>query len=696
MRKNRFLLLVFLIQIVNSNIYAQQISVDSVSLPTIVIKSETLNQQLLEIPSSVAIIDSLELHRGLPVLLTEAFNRNSGVFVQQGALNNSRITLRGIGARAQYSTNRVRAFYGDIPISSADGETLLHDIEPDAVSVVEILKGPAAGHYGSGLGGVIHLIPFSPKHKSAFVKPTFFTGSFGMFKTGVSTGYSNNKNRFFANYTNTQSDGFRENSSYNRKVLTLHGKFHGSTKSDWSILANYIRLKAYIPSSISRTDFENNPEVAASNWKEAKGYESYDRLLMGISHTYSYSPSAKQISTVYTNYRDAYEPRPFDILKQTFSSYGLRSRTVWDTTLLQQPLQTIIGGELMYEYYNGSTFQNLYEAFPGQGSIEGTMLSNISQKRFFWNAFAEISWEPIDNIEIRTGLHHNQTRYQLTDLFLENDPRSTHTFPSIWSPRWSARYTFVKNNAFYTNISKGFSTPTVEESRLPNGDINTALQPENGWNLEFGYKGILWNSLFIEWALYRMLITDLLIAERIAEDQYVGTNAGRTTHDGIEITLRYKASLSNKITLTPYFSGSFHDYRFTDFTDEGVNYNGNRLTGVPSYTANFGIDSSFGENFSFFSNVLFVGDIPLDDANTGATNSYNLINAKMVYDTSLSKNWQLQLQVGVNNIFNTHYAASILPNAIAFGNNEPRYYYPGNPRDFFAGLSISYILGNSI
>ncbi len=49
--------------------------------------------------------------------------------MQQGSLNTNRITIRGIGARSQYGTNRVKAYFNAIPLTSGEGETVLEDID---------------------------------------------------------------------------------------------------------------------------------------------------------------------------------------------------------------------------------------------------------------------------------------------------------------------------------------------------------------------------------------------------------------------------------------------------------------------------------------------------------------------------------------------------------------------------------------
>jgi iron complex outermembrane receptor protein len=49
------------------------------------------------------------------------------------------------------------------------------------------------------------------------------------------------------------------------------------------------------------------------------------------------------------------------------------------------------------------------------------------------------------------------------------------------------------------------------------------------------------------------------------------------------------------------------------------------------------------------------------------------------------------LNAGINNVLDTKYAANILPNAIGFGTAAPRYFYPGNPVNYYGGFSVAYV-----
>jgi iron complex outermembrane recepter protein len=244
---------------------------------------------------------------------------------------------------------------------------------------------------------------------------------------------------------------------------------------------------------------------------------------------------------------------------------------------------------------------------------------------------------------------------------------------------------------FYASVSHGFSTPTVAETLTPDGQINTDLEPEKGFNYEVGFKGNwLNNALYTEVALYTIRVNDLLVAQRVAEDRYVGINAGRTHHNGAEMLISYSIRSGGGIQLRPYVNAAFNFFEFEEFRDRENDFSGNRLPGVPDYTVNFGLDAGY-DNFRFFSNLLAVGEIPLNDENNAFTDPYKVMNLKVIYDLPLMRTLDLNLSAGVNNVFDEHYAASVLPNAVGFGGAAPRFYYPGNDRNYFVGVGLNYI-----
>ena len=126
----------------------------------------------------------------------------------------------------------------------------------------------------------------------------------------------------------------------------------------------------FIPSSINETDLKNNPEKAASTWVAAKGYESYDKFLLGLGYDHRFSERWSLQTSIFSNFKKAYEPRPFDILEDKTNSVGFRSNANYATQLFALPFELSFGTELLSENYEFALFKNLYQSQPGKGSIQ--------------------------------------------------------------------------------------------------------------------------------------------------------------------------------------------------------------------------------------------------------------------------------------------------------------------------------------
>jgi len=266
-----------------------QTTKDTTALSEVILIGSPIQNTLQKTASLVGLISAKEISQTDGVILTPLLNKTAGVYMQQGTLNTNRITIRGIGARSQFSTNRVKAYFEEIPLSTGEGETTLEDIDLSVLNKIEIIKGPNSSSFGAGLGGVIHLFGNPASEENSFVKSAKTVGSFGLIKNSFSGQITSSKTNLYANYSNLQSEGFRANSSYYRQSINLFGKHQLSEKGKLNFIGIATRLKAFIPSSINQTDFDNSPEIAAANWAAAEGFESYDKLLLGMGYDHKFS-----------------------------------------------------------------------------------------------------------------------------------------------------------------------------------------------------------------------------------------------------------------------------------------------------------------------------------------------------------------------------------------------------------------------
>jgi iron complex outermembrane receptor protein len=71
--------------------------------------------------------------------------------MQQGALNTIKISIRGIGSRSQYGTQKKKRVFEGIPLTTAEGESTIEDIDLE-LSVVSKSLRTYSTSFGSGFG----------------------------------------------------------------------------------------------------------------------------------------------------------------------------------------------------------------------------------------------------------------------------------------------------------------------------------------------------------------------------------------------------------------------------------------------------------------------------------------------------------------------------------------------------------------
>ena len=689
MNKNYFLIIIFFC--LKSFSQSDTIPKGEI-LKEVTISTFHINDSLLNAPASIGILNEKDLQSNNHTDISTAINRIPGVYMQSANVTTNRISIRGIGARTPYGTNKIRAFYGNIPLTSGNSETTIEDIDLENISQVEIIKGPLSSIYGAGLGGAILIIPKNNSNTNTASISTVH-GSFGLVKNTFNYGLNTKSSSLNISYHTLKTDGWRENSSYNREGITLAGEFFRKEKSKFSYFFNHTYLKAFIPSSINKETFDNNPQAGAPTWVASKGFKQYKSVLSGLSYEFEISKNLNNATSVFINYKDNNEPRPFDVLRQYNFAYGARTAFTGNFTIGKTKSNFNFGLEYFRDDYTGRTLENLYEDNNGLGSLEGNKLTQNNQKRNFYNAFAQMLFAFSEQLELQTGLNINKTVFELDTTFPTEDAfKESYSYDAIWSPQLSFLYKPNRFQTLYISASRGFSLPSVEETLTANGTINSNIKPESGYNFEAGGKFYFLNKrLYTEFSIYSMQIKDLLVAQRIGDDQYVGINAGQTLHQGMELSADYTIKVNNFLAINPFVSASIGKYEFKEFIDNENDFSGNELTGVPANKANAGITFNTKIGLYLSADYQFVDEIPLNDANSVYSDSYEIINLKTGYNFELFKGFTSKIAFGVNNISNERYASMVLVNATAFGNATPRYYYPGLPVNYYGNVSFEYV-----
>ena len=650
-------------------------------------------QRLMDVPASITHIGGITLERMKPAFsLLPALQHAPGVFAHQGATNTSRVTIRGIGARVPYASGKIRAYLNNIPLTNTSGITFIQDIDPASIESMEIIKGPATGAYGAGLGGTIVMTARRPAIRHSGVQNQLQIGSFGLLRNTLLADLGGDGRGTTLVYSHVQSDGYRQNNEYQRDAITSVSQFGRGDRSHFTLLMAFSKLKSHIPSSIDSITFMEEPQSAAPNWLKTRGYEDAIRMLGGLNMLHRLHENLLAEVSIFSLWHDEKEMRPFDVFYEERASAGTRFNLRHHRATGDRELEISGGGEILFEKYLYSNHENI----DGEG-VEGQKISDNRERVGSYNFFVQAD-ASLSQWILSAGLNLNHHRLRYDDRFQQGgqDLSGNYDYGLILSPRLSAAYRINGQHSLFATLSHGFSPPSLSETLTPDGRINPDIRPEKSWNMEVGIRGHHFgNRLFFDVSLFHMRVQDLLVAERVAEDAWVGRNAGESLHSGVEAEVHHviwrsrpnAGSASGDLSLRANYAYKY--FHFSRFIDLDQDHSGHRIPGVPRHHLFASLHKEWDRGFDASISWRYVGRMAMNDANTMFYGSYALFDMQVGYKLAHSARWETSVSLLAENLFDRHYASMILVNAPSFG-SQPRYYYPGLPRHYRLAVRFSF------
>jgi iron complex outermembrane receptor protein len=172
-------------------------------------------------------------------------------------------------------------------------------------------------------------------------------------------------------------------------------------------------------------------------------------------------------------------------------------------------------------------------------------------------------------------------------------------------------------------------------------------------------------------------------------------NGGKQNHKGFEALVKfavYQSPAGFVRTIRPFANFSYSHFKYENFSFQKSvtvteDYSGKEVAGVPKVTANLGVDLSM--RYGFYANAMYSykDAFPITSDNLFYTTSYNLLNAKIGIQRSVTKCFDIDVFLGIDNITNTQFPYMV------FINQLPDAYLPAPLKaNYYGGLRIKYIL----
>src|SRR5688572_27235509 len=239
---------------------------DTARLAPTVVTVTRIPLELARAPYAIAITDRAEIQRGKPgFALDEALGGIAGVQVDNRfnyALG-ERIAIRGFGARAQFGTRGVRVLLDGIPMTIADGQTALNNVDVSTLARAEVIRGPASALHGNASGGVIQL------ESDAVVTDRALGGALrtdlgehGLLRQRLRLGGRKDSTTYSVSGARMFFDGYRQWNDATNDHVGFHVR-HRQPRRDVAVTGNWVEYDAKNPGGLTAALLQTNRDTAA-------------------------------------------------------------------------------------------------------------------------------------------------------------------------------------------------------------------------------------------------------------------------------------------------------------------------------------------------------------------------------------------------------------------------------------------------
>ena len=664
---------------------------------------------LFKSPGSIASLVANDIDRNNQVNFANSFNVIPGARMEfRNSSIGARIILRGYGNQNNNTGIGYKAYYNDIPVTDADGTTVLDDIDFGTLGRIEVFKGPVSSIYGSGIGGVVNLLT-EKAPEGTTIKQGFVKGTNNMSRLSTSIGIGNDKDNIVLNYGQQKTDGWRLNDDSRKDFWNINANIYNNAKSTYTIFAAYSQSIDQIPGQVDSFGLANYPDTAELINIKNNSRNELESFRMGVTHEYYFTEKLSNKTTVFFGSQENGQWIGTILTKTNKNTFGARSSFNLSVPIGNVDALFTIGTEVI----RNLSYQKSYNLTNG---VLGTLRSDQELKPMQWNAFAKIELELAKRTLMVFSGAANFVTYDNGDLVKTGAGYINQTgfkrFLPLITPRWVINHLITKNLSVYSNYSMGFGQPATNQVIIPQtGKVNGNIKPEISNTFEVGGKATLFNQkLYMDFAYYNMEVSDKIIPQNFPAAGPIPAytalvNNGVVNLVGVELSMNYVYKPKQKgfiQLIRPFLNYLNNSSKNVDLkSDNNANastkeFSNFRVSGLPRNNLSMGIDIEAGNGFYVNLTDFYTDNMPVNLDNSVFADSYNLVNIK----AGLKKNFLVKgvekfsfdLFWGINNIYNAKYAQFVVINLLPVSGQAPKYYSPGPPSAIYGGISVRYRL----
>lgn len=665
-------------------------------LPPVVTVTRDVGRSPLDLPYSITSMRPDTINPGQThTFVEQTLSLIPGLTVanRTNPAQDTRISVRGFGARSQFGARSIRILRDGMPLTLPDGQTPIDYLDLEAVGRVEVIRGAASSLYGNASGGIIDLRSIDAPGSSFSPQIRTWTGPNGMRRYTGMFGGTLGGSSYIGNIGRTQNDGFRQ---YSRQRLT-----NAFVRGETSIGGTQVVLLgmgldmpvAENPGALTREQADNDPQQADLPSVQKKARKAVHQVQLGLSARRPVFANGELSAQAYGGTRSLYNPLTFAVVGVDRRQSGVGARLTFPISVggLEQRLS--VGADAQWlndarkNWANCNGLKTPTATCPLLTAEKGNL--SLDQTELVSSLGPYVRDElDFGRIRATAGVRADGVRFELRDHYLvdRRDDSGVRTLDAV-SPMLGVAARLSSFHSVYANLGSAFETPTTTElGNRADGSagLNTDLRPQYSTTIETGARGLALGRVQYDLALFETQVRDELIPFEVpgGAGRTYYRNAGRTRRRGAEVQL---AGDVGPLTITTAYTWSH--FRFRDFANGTAQNAGKSIPGIPENqlqaAATLHLPKAFVVAEAITKSRVFV-----NDANSASARGFEVLNLRAGGTTAFGKPW-LSPVIGVQNVFDRRYVGSVAVNASGASIAATKFYEPAPGRTWYIGLSAA-------